>query len=95
MTSKERAFLRSSAHHIDPVINVGKESLTPEVTSAIEEAIAARELIKIGVLKNCMDDPKEIAKIVSGRTRSEVVQVMGKKITLYRRNPEIDRYGVR
>jgi RNA-binding protein len=60
--------------------------LTPEVTAAIDEALEARELIKIGVLKNCFDDPREIADIVAQRTKSEVVQVMGKKITLYRYN---------
>lgn len=86
MTSKERAELRSAAHHLEPIINVGKESLTPEVTHAIDEALEARELIKVGVLKNCFDDPKEIAEMVAERTSSEVVQVMGKKITLYRYN---------
>ncbi len=86
MTSKERAALRAQAHHLDPLINVGKESLTPEVTNAIDEALEARELIKIGVLKNCFDDPREIAEMVAERTKSEVVQVMGKKITLYRYN---------
>ncbi len=86
MTSKERAELRSAAHHLEPIINVGKESLTPEVTNAIDEALEARELIKIGVLKNCFDDPREIAETVANRTNSEVVQVMGKKITLYRYN---------
>lgn len=86
MTSKERAMLRSAAHHLEPIINVGKDSLTPEVTTAIDEALEARELIKIGVLKNCFDDPKEIAQIVAERTHSQVVQVMGKKITLYRYN---------
>lgn len=86
MTSKERAELRSAAHHLEPIINVGKESLTPEVTNAIDEALEARELIKVGVLKNCFDDPREIADMVAERTGSEVVQVMGKKITLYRYN---------
>ena len=89
MTSKERAALRSEAHHLEPIINVGKESLTPEVTAAIDEALEARELIKIGVLKNCFDDPREIADTVANRTKSEVVQVMGKKITLYRYNKKI------
>ena len=86
MTSKERAALRAQAHHLDPLINVGKESLTPEVTAAIDEALEARELIKIDVLKNCFDDPREIAEMVAERTKSEVVQVMGKKITLFRYN---------
>ena len=86
MTSKERAALRSQAHHLEPIINVGKESLTPEVTQAIDEALEARELIKVGVLKNCMDDANEIARMLAERTHSQVVQVMGKKITLYRKN---------
>lgn len=86
MNSKERAGLRSAAHHLDPVISVGKESLTPEVINAISEALEARELIKVGVLKNCPDDPREIAAITAERTKSEVVQVMGKKITLYKKN---------
>ena len=86
MTGKERALLRSQAHHLDPIVHIGKESLTPEVTSAIDEALEARELIKVGVLKNCFDDPSEIAAIVAERTGSQVIQVMGKKITLYRYN---------
>ena len=88
MTSKERALLRSQAHHLEPVVHIGKESLTPEVTEAIAEAIEARELIKIGVLKNCLDDPRELAQMAADRTGSQVVQVMGKKITLYKYNPK-------
>ena len=94
MTSKERAALRSAAHHLEPVINVGKDSISPEVVEAIDEALEARELIKIGVLKNCMDDPNEVAQIAAERTGSQVVQVMGKKITLYRRNSKLNKYGV-
>ena len=86
MTGKERALLRSQAHHLDPVVHIGKESLTPEVTQAIDEALEARELIKVGVLKNCFDDPHELAQIAAERTGSQVIQVMGKKITLYRYN---------
>ena len=83
MTSKQRAYLKSLASNMDPIFQVGKSSLTPELTKAIDEAITARELIKISVLKNCFDDPKEIASIVAERTRSEVVMVIGKKIILY------------
>lgn len=86
MTGKERALLRSQAHHLDPIVHIGKESLTPDVTRAIDEALEARELIKVGVLRNCFDDPLEIAQIAAERTGSEVIQVMGKKITLYRYN---------
>lgn len=84
MTSKQRAYLKSLATNMEPIFQVGKSSLTPELTQGISEALAARELIKISVLKNCFDDPREIASIVSERTRSEVVQVIGKKIILYK-----------
>ena len=69
---------------MDPIFQVGKSSMTPELTNAIAEALTARELIKINVLQNCADDPKEIAQILAERTRSQVVQVIGKKIVLYK-----------
>ena len=71
--------------NMDPIINVGKSSLTPEVTEAVAEALNKRELVKIGVLKNCIDDPREIANAIAERTKSEVVQVIGKKIVLYKK----------
>ena len=86
MTGKERALLRSQAHHLEPIINIGKESLTPQVTQAVDDALEARELIKINVLKNCLDDPYELADMLAERTRSDVIQVIGRKITLYRYN---------
>jgi RNA-binding protein len=82
MTSKQRAYLKSLAMVMDPIFQIGKSSLTPEFTEAINEALEARELIKINVLQNCMDDPKEIAAVLEERTRSQVVQVIGKKIVL-------------
>ncbi len=84
MTTKQRAYLKSLAMTMDPIFQVGKNSMTPEFTQAIAEALEARELIKISVLKNCMDDPKELAQLLSERTRSQVVQVIGKKIVLYK-----------
>lgn len=86
MTSKERATLKGLAMNIDTIINIGKSSLTPEITEAVSEALEKRELVKIGVLKNCLDDPKEIANVLAERTKSEVVQVIGKKIVLYKKN---------
>ena len=74
MTSKQRAYLKG----------LGKGGLTPENTAAVEEALAARELIKISVLQNCLEDPREMAQVLAERTRSQVVQVIGKKIVLYR-----------
>ena len=83
MTSKQRAYLKGLAMTMDPVFQIGKASVTPENTAAIDEALEARELIKITVLKNCLDDGRAIAEVLAERTRSEVVQVIGKKIVLY------------
>ena len=84
MTSKQRAYLKGLAMTMEPIVQIGKSSLTPENTQAISEALAARELIKISVLNNCMDDPRELAQMVAERTHAQVVQVIGKKIVLYR-----------
>lgn len=84
MTTKQRAYLKSLAMTMEPIFQVGKSSMTPGFTQAISEALDARELIKISVLKNCADDPREIAELLAERTRSQIVQVIGKKIVLYK-----------
>lgn len=84
MTSKQRAFLKGLAMNEDAIINVGKSGVTPEITKAVAEALEKRELIKLGVLKNCMNDPNEIANTLADRTGSSVVQVIGKKIVLFK-----------
>lgn len=88
MTSKQRAYLKSLSSTMDPIFQIGKGSLTPEVTDAVGEAFHTRELIKIAVLKNCADDPKVIAQALAERTRSQVVHVIGKKIILYKENKD-------
>ena len=88
MTSKQRAYLKSLAMTMEPIFQIGKSSLTPEVTAAITEALEARELIKINVLQNCADDANELACMVAERTRSQVVQVIGKKIVQYKEGKE-------
>lgn len=84
MTTKQRAYLKGLAMTMDPILQIGKSSLTPENTESVAEALAARELIKISVLKNCLNDAKDIAQVLSERTGSQVVQVIGKKIVLYK-----------
>ena len=86
LTGKQRAYLRKLAHTMDAVLQIGKQGITPEAAAAADEALEARELIKISVLDNCEHSPKEVAEILSGRTRSECVQVIGKKFVLYRRS---------
>ena len=72
MTSKQRSYLKGLAMTMDPIFQIGKSSVTPELTAAIAEALEARELIKITVLKNCLDDGRSIAEVLAERTRSEV-----------------------
>lgn len=88
MTSKQRAYLKGIAMTTEPIMQIGKSALTPEVTQAAEEAFHRRELIKISVLQNCLEDPHSMARILADRTHSEVVQVIGKKIVLYRQARE-------
>ena len=84
MTSKQRAYLKSLAMDQSAILQIGKSSLTPEITRSVDEALEARELIKIHVLKNCLDDGSSIAEVLAERTRAEVVQVIGQMIVLYR-----------
>ncbi len=84
MTTKQRAYLKSLAMTMEPIYQIGKASLTPEITEGVSEALEARELIKINVLKNCTEDIGVLAHTLAERTRSELVQVIGKKIVLYR-----------
>ena len=88
LTSKQRAYLKSLAMELSPVQYFGKASLTEENLRNVDEALAARELIKLGVQKNCEDSPREIAEAAAAHTNAEVVQVIGKKIVLYREGKE-------
>lgn len=84
MNSKQRAYLRNLSSTIQPIYQIGKSSITPELTKGLDEALEARELIKIHVLKNCYDNPKDLANTLAERTNSQVVHVIGKMIVLYR-----------
>lgn len=93
LTSRQKAYLKSIAGQMDPVVQIGKSSLTPTVSQAVDQALEKRELIKVSVLRNCLDDPRELADMVAGRTHAAVVQVIGKKFILYRpskKNPKIE-----
>ncbi|MGN0383139.1 MAG: ribosome assembly RNA-binding protein YhbY [Eubacterium sp.] len=88
MNSKQRAYLKKLSSTMDPIFQVGKSGVSPELTSAVSEALEARELIKLNVLKNCFDDCRQIAETIAARTNSEVVHVIGRKIVLYKFNKD-------
>lgn len=88
LNSKQRAYLKSLASKLDPIFQIGKSGVSPELVQAIDDALEARELIKCNVLNNCMEDIKYVASAISDRTKSEVVQIIGKKIVVYRMSKE-------
>jgi len=91
ITSKQRAYLRSLANTIEPIFQVGKSGITPDLTQGIHEALEKRELVKINVLNNCIMSAKEVAVILQERTNSEIVQVIGNKIVLFRQSKKKPR----
>ena len=86
LTSKQRAYLRGLANDYDSLFQVGKSGVTETVLKQVEDALRARELIKINSLENTPLSPKEVAQEVSEKVKCDVVQVVGRKIILYKRN---------
>ena len=84
LTSKQRAYLRSLGHDLDPVFQIGKAGLTKEIVRELDDVLEARELIKVSVLQNCFEDSKEIAEEVAEQLGADVVQKIGRKFLLYR-----------
>ena len=84
MTSKERAALRGLAMKLKPIVNIGNQGLSLGALDAVKEALEANELLKINVLKNCLEEPYDLADQLAEGTRSEVISVIGRKITLFK-----------
>ncbi|MFS8651798.1 MAG: ribosome assembly RNA-binding protein YhbY [Caldibacillus sp.] len=91
LTGKQKRFLRAKAHHLEPIFQVGKGGVNENMIKQINDALEARELIKVSVLQNAEDDKKTIAdKLVSG-TNAELVQIIGNVIVLYKESREKKR----
>ena len=88
MDSKTRAKLRSLANPIEAILQVGKNGLGDALQKQVDDALTAREMIKLTVLETCPEAPREMAAALAAATGAEVVQVVGRKVTLYRKNPE-------
>ena len=88
MDSKTRAKLRSLANPIEAILQVGKNGLGDALQKQVDDALTAREMIKRTVLETCPETPREMAAALAAATGAEVVQVVGRKVTLYRKNPE-------
>ena len=92
MNSKERAALISKAMTMDAILSVGKGGVTPELMKNVDEALTARELIKMSVQRSCFEPVRDIATLVAERSRSELVQVIGRRFVLYRYSKDIKKH---
>jgi RNA-binding protein len=88
LTGKQKRFLRSKAHHLDPIFQVGKGGVNENMIKQIAEALEARELLKVSVLQNCEEDKDTVAKLLAQGSGAELVQLIGKTIVLYKESKE-------
>ncbi|HCU7543460.1 TPA: ribosome assembly RNA-binding protein YhbY [Staphylococcus aureus] len=88
LTGKQKRYLRSLAHNIDPIFQIGKGGINENMIKQIDDTLENRKLIKVHVLQNNFDDKKELAETLSEATRSELVQVIGSMIVIYRESKE-------
>jgi RNA-binding protein len=84
LTGKQKRYLRSLAHHLDPIFQVGKGGVNDHLIKHIEEAIEVRELMKVSVLNNNSDDREEVAAELASKSGAEIVQTIGSTIILYK-----------
>lgn len=91
LTNKQKSFLRGESNRLQPLVHIGKSGLTESVITQIEEALEAKELIKVTILQNCDQDKNEIAAKLEEQVGIEVVQVIGRIIVLYKESVEKKR----
>ncbi|RKD27962.1 RNA-binding protein [Caminicella sporogenes DSM 14501] len=93
ITSKQRAFLKGLANKIEPITQIGKDGISEAFINQLNDALEARELVKVSIQKNSLLDTKETANKVAKLTNSEFVQAIGRKFVIYRKSkkkPKID-----
>ncbi|VEF47716.1 putative RNA-binding protein [Bacillus freudenreichii] len=88
LTGKQKRFLRSKAHHLQPIFQVGKGGVNDNMIKQISEALEARELLKVSILQNCEEDRETVAASIVRGTGSELVQIIGRIIVLYKESRE-------
>lgn len=85
---KQRRHLRSLGHHLEPVVQLGKQGLTDGVTAAIDEALERHELVKVRLGTECPDDRHDVAERLAPAVKGEVAQILGRTLLVYRRHPK-------
>jgi RNA-binding protein len=93
LTSKERAALRGEAHHLNALVHVGHEGMTGAIRKSLDDALRTKELVKVSFNKTADVDLKKEAGAIASSVGAEVVQVIGRTVTVYRENPELEKKG--
>ncbi|MFB4164852.1 ribosome assembly RNA-binding protein YhbY [Alteribacillus sp. JSM 102045] len=88
LKGKQKRYLRSKAHSLKPVFQVGKAGVNENLLKQTLDALEARELIKINILQNCFEDKYSVAEELSQGADAEVVQIIGNTIVLYKESVE-------
>ena len=96
LTGKQRAYLRSLAHNIDPIFQIGKNGIEENFLIQVSQALEARELIKIKVLENSGLETREASDIICAKLKCEGIQAIGNKMVIYKKSknkPKIEVPG--
>ncbi|RFA36347.1 RNA-binding protein [Virgibacillus dokdonensis] len=88
LTGKQKRFLRARANQIKPIFQVGKTGVNENMVTQITDALEKRELLKVSILQNCLEDKTIVAEQLAEGTGAEVVQIIGNNIVLYKESTE-------
>lgn len=88
LTGKQRRYLRSLGHDLDPVVQIGKQGLTESLYAAVDEALTRHELIKVKIGTECPEDRHDVAEQLGPAVKGEVAQLLGRTVLVYRRHPK-------
>lgn len=91
LTSKQRAELRAEAHHLAATVHLGHHGATPALVQSVADALRTHELVKVQLNRAADAKPKQVGTALAGMLSADVVQVIGRTVTLYRENPEIKK----
>lgn len=96
LNKKDKYYLRNKANVLKPIVIIGKDGLTSNTIASINDVLRTKELIKVSILKTFSGlEKKELAELIASTTNSEVILVIGRVIVLYRKNVEINAYGIK
>lgn len=88
LTGKQRSYLKSISNNLDPAIQIGKNGLTENFIKQVDQLLESKEIVKINVLKNCFEEPSDIARSLVEELNAEFVQTIGRKVVIYRESKE-------